>query len=630
MSNVGYATLSVVPVMKGIQAELNKQTRGEFDRFGSTAGQSVGSTMQREIAGRVSRTNFDQSHFKREGTQAGAAAGTQMKQEIEKKTKGVDLSGLALGLTAGLGGLAVLGKQAFTAFSDQNEAANKVQVVFGAASDSVAKFADGSAKNLGLSKAAALDALGTFGNLFRAMGIGVDTSADMSSKLLQLSADLASFNNVKPEDALIALKAGLVGETEPLRQFGVNLNQARIDAEALRLGLVKGNVNMVDVQAKQAAVSTAQANLTKLQKGGKASATELATAQAAVASAEQNLSQELAGKVPQLDAAQKAQAAYSLIMKDTSLAQGDFARTADGAANKSRILAAQWEDTKAKLGEKLQPIGIGIMDGLRAGMEWVGNWWNEHGPAIQKWFTDTFGNDPWGNFQRGAVAVFHTVEGLWAEFQIGSVIVSNRVMALWDQLQIGAVIIYHKIGPAWEWLGDKVLWFKDHILDPLWGAILDVPKGMGEIFGDNGLKGFLDPIIGTIQDLLNNPILKWIIDNFGGTIGAGSKLLGNIPAPGGTPASDGPTWTQRFFPKAAPTTGLGRKWGAKVNGVPGVPSAGLVAPGVLPPSLGAAAPGAAGAAPVVGGDLVINTVDPYAAARETRRQLRQLAASAVN
>jgi hypothetical protein len=184
--------------------------------------------------------------------------------------------------------------------SNLGETINKTEVVFGEAADQVLKFGDTSARALGMTKNAALGAAATYGNLLRAMGFTADESANMSTSLVQLAADLASFNNMDPEEVLTKLRAGLTGEAEPLKTLGVNLNQTRIESKALEMGLIK-------------------------QKG-------------------------------QLDAATKAQAAYAIIMEDTALAQGDFARTSDGLANQQRILAAQWENAKTKLGTGLLPL----------------------------------------------------------------------------------------------------------------------------------------------------------------------------------------------------------------------------------------------------------------------------------
>jgi hypothetical protein len=122
----------------------------------------------------------------------------------------------------------------------------------------------------------------------------------MSTSLVQLAADMASFNNTSIDQAITALRSGLSGETEPLKRFGVALSEVRLKEEALRMGLIETTKGTLPV-------------------------------------------------------AIKSQAAYSLILRDTALAQGDYARTADGTANTMKTLQAKIEDAKVALGQALMP-----------------------------------------------------------------------------------------------------------------------------------------------------------------------------------------------------------------------------------------------------------------------------------
>jgi phage-related protein len=191
-------------------------------------------------------------------------------------------------------------KGSIEAASDLSESTSKVGVVFGSASQQVLDFAANSSTAFGQTKGQALEAAGTFGNLLRSLGLSEKASADMSTSFVGLASDLASFNNTDPAEALEALRSGLTGETEPLKRYGINLNDATLKQEALRLGL-------------DASGST-------------------------------------------LSAATKAQAAYSLIMQQSSLAQGDFARTSSGLANQQRIMSAQFTDLQANIGGLFVPV----------------------------------------------------------------------------------------------------------------------------------------------------------------------------------------------------------------------------------------------------------------------------------
>jgi hypothetical protein len=210
--------------------------------------------------------------------------------------------------------LVALGGAAISAASDLNESMSKVSVVFGENATAIESWSTTAATSLGQSQQGALEAAGTFGNLFSAMGLGQDETLNMSKGVVQLASDLASFNNIRPEEALEKLRAGLVGEAEPLRTLGVNLTAAAVAAEAVRMGL--------------------------------------------------------AAQGEELTTAQKAQASYSLILQQTTAAQGDFTRTADGLANQQRIMQAELADTAATLGKELLPIALEVAKGLGKLLDW--------------------------------------------------------------------------------------------------------------------------------------------------------------------------------------------------------------------------------------------------------------------
>jgi hypothetical protein len=223
------------------------------------------------------------------GSKAGAIGG-----------KLVDFGKKAAVSFAALGaGAIVIGKQLVDSASDLAEVTAKNDVIFGNASEAVKKFAESAAKNLGQSQTAALEAASTFGVFAKAAGLTGPELSTFSTDLVALASDMASFGNTSPEEATQALGAALRGESEPIRKYGVMLDDAALKAEALAMGIYSG-------------------------------------------------------KGP-LTAQQKILAAQAAIFKQTSDAQGDFARTSDGVANQQRIMAAQFENVKAKLGTALIP-----------------------------------------------------------------------------------------------------------------------------------------------------------------------------------------------------------------------------------------------------------------------------------
>ena len=210
---------------------------------------------------------------------------------------------MTIGLTLPI---AALGAKATSAASDLNESMSKVGVVFGENAKDIEQWSKKAAKSMGISQQAALESAGTFGNLFRAMGLAAPATKEMSKEVVGLASDLASFNNLPTAEVLEKLRAGLVGESEPLRTLGVNINEATVKAKAMELGLVGANGELTE--------------------------------------------------------ASKVQARYALILEQTQTAQGDFARTADGLANSTKIAGAKAEDAAASFGTALQPIMIRVSE----------------------------------------------------------------------------------------------------------------------------------------------------------------------------------------------------------------------------------------------------------------------------
>ena len=197
---------------------------------------------------------------------------------------------------------------AIKAASDFEEATSKVNVIFGRASKSVKDFANTAARELGQSKQSVLDAAGAFGTFGKAAGLAGEDLSTFTTDFVTLSTDLASFNNTTPEEAVQAIGAALRGEAEPLRRFGVLLNDATLKAEAMKLGIYDGS--------------------------------------------------------GALTAQQKILAAQAAIYKQTGDAQGDFARTADNLANKQRTLSALFKNFQIQLGQQLLPAATDFANGL--------------------------------------------------------------------------------------------------------------------------------------------------------------------------------------------------------------------------------------------------------------------------
>lgn len=259
---------------------------------------------------------------------------------VEKAAKKGSLLGSAFGtvlgrgLDVGIGAIKDFAAGAVDNFARVEDATAAAGVVFGSTTPQIVKFAERAAQSFGISKGAALDASLTFGTFGKAAGLSGQSLSDFAQKFTGLAGDIASFRGTSPEQAIEAIGAALRGESEPIRQYGVLLDDATLRQAALKLGLIQ---------------TTKQA----------------------------------------LTPQQKALAAAAEITRQTSDATGDFARTANSTANVQKRLQAETENASAKLGERLAPaitlgrevllklidgigIGVGVLGKIAGAFEAVG------------------------------------------------------------------------------------------------------------------------------------------------------------------------------------------------------------------------------------------------------------------
>jgi hypothetical protein len=220
--------------------------------------------------------------------------------------KGV-LVGLAGALALREGVRAIVGGigSAVKSASDLNEQVSKSRTVFGAAAGGIEADAQQMADAFGYSKAQFIEGASSIGLIAKASGLTQPAAAKLGSNFAKLAADAASFYNVPVDEALGAIRSGLVGESEPMRRFGVLLNEDAVKAEAMALGLAKAG--------------------DKLTEGA------------------------------------KVQARASLITKGLADAQGDLARTAGSAANQIRTVWGRLENLGAELGTAIQPATDAVL-----------------------------------------------------------------------------------------------------------------------------------------------------------------------------------------------------------------------------------------------------------------------------
>ena len=217
-----------------------------------------------------------------------------------------------IGFTA-LGGIAVGAAMALKPMIDKaasmEESLSKNRIVFGESAAAVEDFASKSLHAFGVTERAALEATGVIGTLGSALGMTEADSASMATTLVGLAGDMSSFNDASVEETLTAIQAGLRGESEPLRRFGVLLDAATLKAKALEKGIITSTKEALTPQTK-------------------------------------------------------ALAAYELILEQTSIQMGDFTRTADSATNQSKLLAGEWDKIQTTIGTALLPMFTAIVTSL--------------------------------------------------------------------------------------------------------------------------------------------------------------------------------------------------------------------------------------------------------------------------
>lgn len=176
---------------------------------------------------------------------------------------------------------------------------NLFEASMGRFTESALEFGQKASDILGLDLSDWMRNQGIFQTLLTGFGMVEERAAVMSKNLTQLGYDLSSFFNVSVSDAMQKVQSGIAGELEPLRRFGFDLSQAKLQAIAAENGI------------------------TKLVSG--------------------------------MTQAEKAELRYYAVMTQVTVAHGDMARTLEAPANQLRILRAQFEMAGRAIGNIFIP-----------------------------------------------------------------------------------------------------------------------------------------------------------------------------------------------------------------------------------------------------------------------------------
>lgn len=192
--------------------------------------------------------------------------------------------------------------------SDLAEIQNVVDVTFKNSAGAINKWSKEAMTAYGLSEKAAKQYTGVMGSMLKSSGISNDMLVEMSTTLAGLAGDMASFNNLSTDEAFAKIRAGILGETEPLKSLGYNLSVANLETFALTQGITKSYKEMG--QAEQVMLR------------------------------------------------------YKYLMQQTADVQGDWARTSDSWSNQVKLLQLQWDSFKSSLGQGFIQALTPVLQGL--------------------------------------------------------------------------------------------------------------------------------------------------------------------------------------------------------------------------------------------------------------------------
>lgn len=192
--------------------------------------------------------------------------------------------------------------------SDLAEVQNVVDVTFGSATEAINSWSKECLAAYGMNEVSAKRYAGTLGAMLKSSGLAGDAIVDMSKDMVGLAGDMASFYNLDLETAFEKIRSGISGETEPLKQLGINMSVANLEAYALSQGITTAYNEMS--QAEQVMLR------------------------------------------------------YNYLMSTTADAQGDFARTQDSYANQTRLLSESWLEFTGIMTEQLLPVLTTIVSWL--------------------------------------------------------------------------------------------------------------------------------------------------------------------------------------------------------------------------------------------------------------------------
>lgn len=252
----------------------------------------------------------------------GGADFSGIKQEMDKTQKqlkgfqsnitkgftGIGKGLKLLGITLSAKALVDFGKAAIKTASDLEEIQNVTDTVFGSMAKDVDEFSKTLIESHGIGELSAKKYASYMGAMLKSSGISGQAMKQMSKDLTLLTADMASFYNLETDEMFQKLMSGMGGATMPLKQLGINMNIANLEAFALSQGIRKSWQEM--------------------------------------------------------NQAEQVMLRYQYLMAVTGDAQGDFARNADNWAHSVKILKEKWQEFLGIVGDGLKEVLLPLIKAL--------------------------------------------------------------------------------------------------------------------------------------------------------------------------------------------------------------------------------------------------------------------------
>jgi len=249
--------------------------------------------------------------------------------DVKDAVKGVDdvatkttsmkdkMIGVGKAVATGLAAAAVVefGKDCLNAAADADDAMDATESAFGSASKIINDFSKNTAEKMGLSSQDYQTMAAETGRILTGFGVSNEDAANQTNTLATRAADMAAIVGGSTGDAMSAIDKAMQGQTKGLKQYGISISSAEIEAKAMALGYTDASGKVTD--------------------------------------------------------AGKAIAAQQLILEKTSQYQGEFAKNSGDLGSQQDILKAKMEDLQAKIGTALIPVMTKLFDIIKPMIDFV-------------------------------------------------------------------------------------------------------------------------------------------------------------------------------------------------------------------------------------------------------------------